>query len=62
MEGRKLAMAEGRAKVEQDELSHLLVVQDEERRMLSEKEVLDNVFVVLFESEDTTSCAPTFLT
>ncbi|KAL6006618.1 hypothetical protein ACLOJK_032111 [Asimina triloba] len=45
----------------QDMLSHMLVAEDEQGRVMSETEVLENILVLLFASRDTTSCAITVL-
>ncbi|KAL6003060.1 hypothetical protein ACLOJK_023283 [Asimina triloba] len=45
----------------QDMLSHMLVAEDEQGREMSETEVLENMLVLLFASQDTTSCTITVL-
>ncbi|XP_059071763.1 cytochrome P450 716B2 [Cryptomeria japonica] len=61
IEGRKVEIAKGRASPEQDLLSCLVCMRDENGQPLTEEEVIDNLIVGMLAGHDTTSTLVTHL-
>ncbi|KAJ8646622.1 hypothetical protein MRB53_008370 [Persea americana] len=58
---RKMDLTEKMVSPVQDLLSYLLVTGDEDGRLMTEEEVIDNILLLLFAGHDTTSCVITLV-
>ncbi|KAI7756405.1 hypothetical protein M8C21_011645, partial [Ambrosia artemisiifolia] len=59
--GTRVELEEGKASSSQDLLSHLLTSSDENRRYLTEKDIANNILLLLFAGHDTSTVAITLL-
>ncbi|KVI08382.1 cytochrome P450 [Cynara cardunculus var. scolymus] len=57
---RKMALAEGKASSSQDLLSHLLSSSDENGKYLTDKEIANNILLLLFAGHDTSTVSITW--
>ncbi|XP_077235932.1 beta-amyrin 28-monooxygenase-like [Tasmannia lanceolata] len=58
---RRVALLEKKVSPTQDLLSYLLVTADESGRFMTEKEIMDNILLLLFAGHDTSTCTITLL-
>ncbi|XP_024990845.1 beta-amyrin 28-oxidase-like [Cynara cardunculus var. scolymus] len=58
---RKMALAEGKASSSQDLLSHLLSSSDENGKYLTDKEIANNILLLLFAGHDTSTVSITLV-
>ncbi|KAD7478149.1 hypothetical protein E3N88_01285 [Mikania micrantha] len=61
IKARKLELEEGKASSSQDLLSHLVTSSDENGRFLTENEIANNIFLLLFAGHDTSTVSITLL-
>ncbi|KAF5768537.1 putative cytochrome P450 [Helianthus annuus] len=61
IKARRVEIEEGKVSSSQDLLSHLLTSSDENGRYLTEKDIANNILVLLFAGHDTSTAAITFL-